>query len=121
MSQEEVELSHRCLPDGFHGWHYTLVLMDDTVLLSTNRVNEKIKLLQSFCSEHGIVINEAKTKFFVISGAQEDEKPLRVDGLTIASCSMYVYLGSPFTSNGSVTSTLKVHATTKLSHVLKFV
>ncbi|MPC81345.1 hypothetical protein E2C01_075955 [Portunus trituberculatus] len=34
---------------------------------------------------------------------------------------MYIYLGSPFTSDGSVSSALKVHAKTILSHVLKFV
>ena len=32
-----------------------------------------------------------------------------------------MYLGSPFTSDGSLSSAIKVHAKTKLSHVIKFV
>lgn len=116
-------VKQRCLPDGFLGWLHTLVLMDDTVLLSTSREGmiDKVKLMQSFCSGHGMIVNEAKTKFFVINGTEGEAEPLRVDGLTIAPCSMYTYLGSPFTSDGSVSSALGVHARTKLSHVVKFV
>ena len=116
-------VKQRCCPDGFLGWLHLLVLMDDTVLLATSREGmiNKIRLLQAFCSEHGMVINESKTKFFVISGTKGDEEPIRVNGLTISHCSVYVYLGSPFTSDGSVSSALKAHAKAKLSHVIKFV
>lgn len=50
-----------------------------------------------------------------------DEEPLRVDNLVIEKCSKYVYLGSIFTDNGSVSSALKAHALMKTTHVLKFV
>ena len=61
------QVKQTCLPDRFFGWLHTLVLMDDTVLLSTSREGmiSKVKLLQSFCSEHCMVISEAKTKFFL--------------------------------------------------------
>ena len=36
-------------------------------------------------------------------------------------CTSYVYLGSPFTSDGSVSSSVSVHAKNKLCHVLKYV
>ncbi len=116
-------VKERRLPDGFLGWLHTLVLMDDTVLLSTSREGMvgKVKLLQSFCSEHSMVINEAKAKFFVIHGAGSDVEPLHVDGLIIVPCSMYVYLGSPFISDGSVSSAIRVHARTKLNQIIKFV
>ncbi len=116
-------VKERCLPDGFLGWLHTLVLMDDTMLLSTSREGmvEKVKLLQLFCSEHGMVIKEAKTKFFVIHGAGGDAEPLHMDGLIIAPCSMYVYLRSPFTSDSSVSSAIRVHARTKLNQIIKFV
>ena len=39
----------------------------------------------------------------------------------MAPCTSYVYLGSPFTSDGSVSSALKLHAKTKMGHVLKFI
>ncbi len=112
-----------CMPDGFLGWLHSLVLMDDTVLLATTKEGmiHKMRLLQSFCSEHGMVINELKTKFFVVNGTEGDAGPLRVDGLTISHCSMYIYLGSPFTSDGSVSSALKAHGKMKLSHIIKFV
>ncbi len=76
----------------------------------------KIGLLQSFCNTHGMVVNEGKTIFFVINGTQND-----ADGLTVTSCTSYVYLGSPFTSDGSVSSAVRMHAHTKMSHVIKFV
>ena len=44
-----------------------------------------------------------------------------MNGLTISHCSMYIYLGSPFTSDGSVSSALRAHAKMKLSHIIKFV
>ncbi len=55
-----------CSPDGFFQWLHILVLMDDTVLMSTTRYNmmKKIPLLQDYCSEYGMVINQSKTKFF---------------------------------------------------------
>ena len=97
-------IKQRCLPDGFLGWLHILVLMDDTVLLATSRekMMNKVKLLQSFCNSHGMIINEAKTKIFVINGGEGDAEPLPVDGLVIDHCFSYVYLGSPFTSDGSV-------------------
>lgn len=116
-------LRDRCVPDGFLGWLHTLVLMDDTVLLSTSREGmiSKIRILKEYCTEHGMIINVLKTKFFVISGTEGDAGPLCVDGLTIEPCTSYIYLGSPFTSDGSVSSAVQCHAKNKLSHVLKFV
>lgn len=116
-------LKESCAPDGFLGWLHALVLMDDTVLLSTSREGmiRKIRILKNFCNEYGMTMNQGKTKFFVISGTKDDMEPLHVDGMVISSCTHYVYLGSPFTSDGSVTSALRVHAKSKTGHVLKFV
>ena len=116
-------LKEGCAPDGFLGWLHSLVLMDDTVLLSTSREGmiNKVRLLMDFCRDHGMVINESKTKFFVICGSEEDGEPLRVGDLCIGWCTSYVYLGSPFTCDGSVSSSIKLHAKSKLCHVLKFV
>lgn len=116
-------LKEQCESDGFLGWLHALVLMDDTVLLSTSRegIMNKLRILKAFCDGHGMIINEKKTKFFVISGTERDTEPLRVDGLDISSCTHYIYLGSPFTSDGSVSSALRVHAKSKMGHVLKFI
>lgn len=116
-------LKDGCAPDGFLGWLHSLVLMDDTVLLSTSRegMEHKLRLLLHYCEDYGMIINESKTKFFVIGGTPEDREPLRVGGICVNSCTSYVYLGSPFTSDGSVSSSVKLHAKSKTSHVLKFV
>ena len=52
--------------DGFLAWLHLLILMDDTVLLATNRENMvyKIKLLNQLCASHSMKINECKTFFF---------------------------------------------------------
>ena len=113
----------RCGMDGFLQWLHTLVLMDDTVLLATTKCNmvTKIILLQDYCEEYGMRINQLKTKFFVIGGKEGDSEPLVVNGLTVEHCQTYVYLGSVFTSDGSVSSAVIAHASAKMSHALKFV
>ena len=48
-------------------------------------------------------------------GKLGDSEPLRVLE------SIYIYLGSPFTSDGSPSSAVKAHASIKMTHVNKFV
>ena len=99
------------------------MLMDDTILLSTTRtgIMNKLGILQDFCQEYGMKVNADKTKFFVINGEAGDREPLCVDGLVVEHCNSYVYLGSPFTCDGSVSSAVKEHAKVKICQVLKFV
>lgn len=44
-----------------------------------------------------------------------------VNNLVIEHCDSYIYLGSPFTSDGSTSSAVKAHAKAKMCHVLTFV
>ena len=62
-----------------------------------------------------------KTKFFVIDGVEEDKQPLDVEGLAVEARQQYVYLGSPFTVDGSATSAIRVQAQNKMCHTLKFI
>ena len=116
-------MKEKCQTEPLLEWLHIMVLMDDTVLLSTSRCNmiKKVEVLKQFCEQYGMVINNSKTKFFVINGEEEDKEPLRVDELVIEHCTSYTYLGSPFTSDGSVSSAVKVHVKNKLCHVLKYV
>ena len=52
-------IKENCEPDGFLSWLYLLILMDDTVLLSTSRVTmmRKLSILCQFCREYGMKIN----------------------------------------------------------------
>ena len=116
-------IKENCMEDGFLRWLHVLVMMDDTVILSTTReaMLHKVSLLQRFCQIYEMKINQSKTKFFVINGTAEESRPLQVNELTIDSCVKYVYLGSPFTSDGSTSTSIKEHANMKMCHVLKFV
>ncbi len=63
----------------------------------------------------------AKTNFLVGICEHGDKEPLQVTDLTVTWCHKYTYLGSLFTADGSTTSAVKAHATSKIPHVLKFV
>ncbi len=116
-------IKERCMPERFLHWLHVLVLMDDTVLLSTNRANliTKAEILDQFCKDYSMIVNNDKTKFFVIHGEDGDAGTIRVNDLVIENCRNYTYLGSPFISDGSVSSAVRAHAAARLSLVLKYV
>ena len=109
--------------DVFFKWLHILVLMDDTILLATSRdmMLRKVKLLQIYCQKYGMIINPDKTNFFVINGNHRDRQPLMVNGLTIEHCDKYTYLGSVFTSCGSVSAAVRAHVRIRISQVLTYV
>ena len=74
----------QCAPERYLGWLHCLMLMDDTVLLATTResMREKLIVLQNFCNESGMIINEKKTKFFVINRDDESNAPFVLDLVT---------------------------------------
>lgn len=111
-----------CPLDGFLSWLHVLVMMDDTVLLSTTREGmiKKIDILYDFCSSHGMVVNSSKTKFMVVNGNNEDRKAILCNNNRIDYCTSYIYLGSPFADDGSASTAIKLHANKKMCHVLKF-
>ncbi len=112
-----------CEADGFLSWLHILVLMDDTVLLSTSRANmlKKLSLVCQFCNTYGMKINETKTKFMVICGSDADRVPMVMEGLVVSHCDRYTYLGSPFMADGSVSAAVRAHAHDKMAHFNKFV
>ena len=116
-------LKENCGWDGFLSWLHVLVLMDDTVLMSTTRdgMIRKLSLLNQFCREYGMKINTKKTKFFAVNVSYAEHEPLNVDGTIVQWCDRYTYLGSVFTSDGSISSSIVAHAQTKMCHILKFV
>ena len=77
-----------CDLDGFLFWLHVLVLMDDTVLLSTTRAGMimKIQPLNQYCTTHGMKMNLGKTKFMVINGLASDKEPILVYNLTVEHC-----------------------------------
>ena len=82
------DFKEQCPDDGFLGWSHALLLMDDTVILSTTRegCEQKIKVLKDFCDQYGMEINEKKTKFMVINGDESDRKEINLSGLVVTNC-----------------------------------
>ena len=116
-------IKNTCEPDGFLSWLHLLALMDDTVLLATTRVKlvNKIQLLVQFCNKYGMVINEKKTNLMVINGNTQDRDPIIIRDLTVRHCNKYIYLGSPFTADGLLSSVIKAHAHERMAHFHKFI
>ena len=96
--------------------------MDDTILLSTTREGclAKLTILQQFGEDSGMVINQSKTKFMVISGSNIDRSPLISGSLMVDNCEACTYIGSVFTQDGKIESALKCHLVSKQPHVMKF-
>ena len=57
----------------------------------------------------------------VINGSNKYRDPIEYNGNIINYCKQYIYLGSPFTDDGSPSTAIKVHANNKMCHVLKFI
>ena len=122
-------LKERCDSDGFLGWMHTLLLMDDMVIMATNKDKciQKATILLDFCQQYGMVLNESKTKIMVVNSTADEIQRLEVTSsdkqlrCTIEICNSYTYLGSIFTSDGKVLSALQKHVENKQKHLLKFV
>ena len=81
----------------------------------------KLRILKEYCNEYGMRMKSAKNIFFVINGETGDKEPFNADGKIVEYCVSYMYLGSPFTCDGSVFSAIKLHGRNKLCQVLKFI
>ena len=109
--------------DGFLGNVHTMILMDDTVIMSCSRdlCYRKMKKVLEFCEQFDMEINVKKTSFFVINRRPDDCKPLVFGELKIPYKSTYCYLGSFFTDDGKISSVLKLHVKSRVSDINKFV
>ena len=66
-------------------------------------------------------IKESNTIFCCCFGSQSDREPFELGDFVVQPCEQYMYLGSPFTCDGSISSSVKVHTNIKMAHVNKFV
>ena len=65
----------RCLPEPIIQWLHCLMLMDDMIIFATSRekVVEKLNILNEYCINNGMKVNESKTKFMAINGSPMDK------------------------------------------------
>ena len=101
---------------------HLMVLMDETVLLGTTRemIKKKFKILMEFCEKYGMKVNEIKTKLLVINGEAKDREEITCMSVTVKHAITYIYLGSPFTENGSIRSAVDLHLKTRTADLNKF-
>ena len=77
--------------------------------------------------EYGLKINESKTKFLALNVPKDQLTTLIASASNgyasckISSTDSYVYLGSIFTGDGSISSSVKAHVESKRRDLLKFV
>ncbi len=77
-------IKHGCDMDGFLAWLHTLVLMDDTVLLSTTRQGMQRELtLNDYCKGHGMCVNNVETKFFALKCLPAERVPFIIQEITV--------------------------------------
>jgi hypothetical protein len=113
--------------DEYLGKLNVLLLMDDTVILASSKTKlcEKFKVMLNFCDAFGMVVNQKKTKFMVVNSNGEDKLPLDCVynnlSLTIEYTNVYVYLGSPFTDDGNISTAIRYHAENCQKHLNKLV
>ena len=65
-------------------------------------------------------VNELKTKLFVINGNECDREEFTCNDVTVKHASTYIYLGSPFTENGSMRCVIEQHLKSRISDLNKF-
>ncbi|ELT91647.1 hypothetical protein CAPTEDRAFT_202184 [Capitella teleta] len=81
---------------------------------------EKLRTLESFCEQYGMLRNQKKTKLMVINGQKEDRLPIELTGSAIGHITHYVYLGAYFTEDGKMASMMKHQLEACRKHVNKF-
>ena len=110
-----------CSDDGFLGWLHCILLMDDAAVLATSRKSceEKLKIMNEFCSNFGMKMNFTKTKFMVINGTEKDKETIVIDGKEIVHCKKYVYLGAIILENPSFAGFIEEHRVEKNKNILK--
>lgn len=117
-------LRYFCPSNGFLAWLHCLCLMDDKIIIATNASDFqfKLNLLYNYCNDSGMKINLSKTKCLIIN-AHNDElnTSFTIGNDAIEYAQSYLYLGSYFTADGSIVSSLKLQAQAKEKEINKFI
>ena len=73
------------------------MLMDDTFIIATSRekLTEKLKLLDEYCTTSGTRLDESKTDFMVMNGSPMDKIPFVLSDTTLyelhlLGCDLYI-------------------------------
>ena len=89
---------------------FTLLYADDTVILaeSPEQLQKALDAAHDYCESWGLTVNTSKTKVMVFSRGRVRNKPIIKFGeSTLEVVNEYVYLGTTFSSNGSMKSAVQ--------------
>lgn len=105
--------------DDWLGNLHLLLLMDDTVVLSTSRpaMEEKLSRLHDSVTNIGMKINAAKSKILTV--CSNDKEPFFLGEISIQSTDKYQYLGTPIT-DATIKEQMLTHLEQKKPQTLKF-
>ena len=83
-------------------------------------IRKKFVILTEFCEKYGMVVNELKTKLLVINGSKEDMVTITVKNVKVKHATSYIYLGSPVTEDGKISSVIEIHLKCRIADLNKF-
>ena len=94
--------------------------MDDTVIFATShdRMQQKLDALSSYCSQFGMIVNQAKTKYIAVNPTSANLQ-LHIGDLQIQQTESYTYLGSPIL-NAPISTQIQAHVQSKMNSRRKF-
>ena len=107
---------------GQDGWLeslHLLLLMDDTVLLSStkNGIMWKFQKVLDYCAQFNMKVNEKKTKLLSVNVTEP--QPLIFEDITVECCDKYVYLGN-IIMNQPIRVQVEEHVLSQAKNIRKF-
>ena len=105
--------------DGWLGLLHILLLMDDTIILSTTREGAiwKFQQVLNYCSQYGMKVNQGKTKYMCVN--TNDRDPMVFDGMSVCWCESYIYLGNVI-MNTAIHKQVEKHLKSNTKNIHKF-
>ncbi|XP_068246515.1 uncharacterized protein [Palaemon carinicauda] len=105
--------------DGWLGFLHLILLMDDTVLVSTTElgIRWKFQNVLKYCKEYNMKVNNKKTKLMCIN--VKDLNPLVFNEITVEVCDKYTYLGNQI-MNAPMDKQVEEHIKTHSKSLRKF-
>ena len=89
-----------------------LAWADDLVLLALDRISleKQISILEDYCNDWGLEINDSKTKYMIFNGRKrsiQNPAPPTINGAELEQVTNYCYLGIKISSNGKFSDAIK--------------
>ena len=105
--------------DGWLGLLHILLLMDNTVILSTTKegANWKFQQVLNYCDQYGMKVNPGKTKYMTVN--TNDREHIEFDGISVCWCEEYTYLGNVI-MNTAINEQVEQHLKSNTKNLHKF-